>query len=174
MWSSCCGSVITNPTSIHEDMSLIPSPTQWVKDLVLPWAVVYVTDTVQILHCCGYGIGWQLQLWFTPSLGTSICCRCSPKKAKSKKKDIESFHHSPNPCSIKIIFLLWEIGGQDRALSIFFFFFCLFKATLASYGSSQARGQIRAVATGLHHSYSNTRSKPCLWPIPQLTAMLYP
>ena len=35
----------------------------------------------------------------------------------------------------------------------FFFFFLLFlRAILAAYGSSQARGQIRAVAAGLHHS----------------------
>ena len=33
--SSHCGSVVTNPTSIHKDMSLIPGPAQWVKDLVL-------------------------------------------------------------------------------------------------------------------------------------------
>ena len=39
-WSSCGGSVITNPTSIHKDADLIPGPAQWVKDLVLPRAVV--------------------------------------------------------------------------------------------------------------------------------------
>ena len=36
--SSCCGVVEMNPTSIHEEAGLIPSLTQWVEDLVLPWA----------------------------------------------------------------------------------------------------------------------------------------
>ena len=39
-----------------------------------------------------------------------------------------------------------------------------------AYGDSQARGIIRAVAAGLHHSYSNTGSEPHLRPTPQLTA----
>ena len=35
-WSSHCGSVVTNPTSIHEDTGPIPGLAQWVKDPVLP------------------------------------------------------------------------------------------------------------------------------------------
>ena len=46
----------------------------------------------------------------------------------------------------------------------------LFRATPTPYGGSQARGRIRAAAAGLHHSHSHTRSEPCLWPAPQLTA----
>ena len=40
----------------------------------------------------------------------------------------------------------------------FFFFFCPFAiswAAPAAYGGSQARGQIGAIATGLHQSHSN-------------------
>ena len=34
--SSHCGSGVMNPTSIHEDVGLIPGPAKWVKDLALP------------------------------------------------------------------------------------------------------------------------------------------
>ena len=40
----------------------------------------------------------------------------------------------------------------------------------AAYGGSQARGQIGAAATSLHHSHSNARSELHLQPTPQLTA----
>ena len=35
-----------------------------------------------------------------------------------------------------------------------FSLFCLFRATFVAYGGSQARGLIRAVVSGLHHSHS--------------------
>ena len=49
-----------------------------------------------------------------------------------------------------------RLNVQFRFLS--FLFFCHFRAVLAAYGGSQARGQVRAVAAGLHHSNSNTGS----------------
>ena len=51
---------------------------------------------------------------------------------------------------------------------LFFFFF--WGGASRAHGGSQARGQIRAVATGLHYSHSNTRSKLHLLPTPQLMA----
>ena len=52
----------------------------------------------------------------------------------------------------------------------FVFVFCFFGLFAISYvapmahGGSQARGRIRAVATSLHHSHSNSGSEMCLQP----------
>ena len=56
-------------------------------------------------------------------------------------------------------------------LSFFFFFF---RAASMAFGGSQTRGLIGAIAVGLHHSHSNTRSELCLQPIPQLMATMDP
>ena len=71
--------------------------------------------------------------------------------------------------------LPWLRGIQTRtsfevAAESTFLFFGLFRATPATRGGSQARGQIRATAAGLHHSHSYAGSEPHLPPTPQLTA----
>ena len=38
------------------------------------------------------------------------------------------------------------------------FYFLFFSAASTAYGGSQARGQIGAIAAGIHHSHGNTRS----------------
>ena len=53
-------------------------------------------------------------------------------------------------------------------VSFFFFFLFLFTAAPEICGNSQARGQIGAIATGLHHSRSNTGPEPHLRPTPEL------
>ena len=35
IWSSHCGSTVTNPSSVHEDVGSIPGLAQWVKDPAL-------------------------------------------------------------------------------------------------------------------------------------------
>ena len=68
------------------------------------------------------------------------------------------------------------MGGKTRGFYfiLFFFLFCLFKATPMAYGGSQARGPVGAAAAGLHQSHSNAGSELHLRPTPQLTAMLDP
>ena len=60
------------------------------------------------------------------------------------------------------------------SIPFFFFVLCLFRASPAAHGGSQARGWIGAVAAILSHSHSNARSKPRLRPTPQLTATPHP
>ena len=45
------------------------------------------------------------------------------------------------------------------------------RATPAAYGSSWARGQMRAAAASLCHSHDNTESEPHLQPMLQLMVM---
>ena len=67
------------------------------------------------------------------------------------------------------------VKSQILKISLFFIYlffglFCLFRAALAAYGGSQARGPIGVVAAGLHHSHSNVGPKLHLQSILQLMA----
>ena len=55
-----------------------------------------------------------------------------------------------------------------------FVFLFHFRAAPMAYGSSQAKGQIRARAAGLHYSHSNAGSQPCLRFTLKLIAALDP
>ena len=48
-----------------------------------------------------------------------------------------------------------EAEVEQDIVAFLFVCFCLLRTTPTAYGSSQARGQIRAAAAGLHHRDSN-------------------
>ena len=66
-------------------------------------------------------------------------------------------------------------AGEEKIARrfLFVFLFLCIAATIAC-GGSQARGQIGAAATCLHHSHGNTRSELHLRPKLKLSAMLDP
>ena len=85
--SSHCGSALMNLTSIQEDTGSIPGPTQWIKDPVLPWAMVLVEDSARFPFCYGCGVGWHsCSSNSIHSLEISLCPKFAPKKQKKKKK----------------------------------------------------------------------------------------
>ena len=102
-----------------------------------------------------------LWLWCRPA-DTALIPRGLPYAMgvalKGKNKNNKNTHKNPQKTSLP----------QTETFS----FFGLFRAAPPAYGSSQARGQIGAVATSLHHSHSNAGSKLCLQHTPQLMAML--
>ena len=79
---------LTNPTRNHEVVGSVPALAQWVKDLVLPRAVVEVADVAWIPHCCGSGVGRRLQLQLDPYLAWEISYveGAALEKAKTSKK----------------------------------------------------------------------------------------
>jgi len=69
-------------------------------------------------------------------------------------------------------------GLISRSLIHYYYYYYYFfglsafsRAASATYGGSQARGLIRAVAASLRQSHSNAGSELRLQPTPQLTAM---
>ena len=97
------------------------------------------------------------QVWPPASAGSWTLMRkvCYPQGGPVLTRGPEEHLESLNP------------SGPLRA-QMFTFSFLLFRAALMANGSSQATGQIRTTAAGLHHSHSNTESLACLRPTPRL------
>ena len=102
----------------------------------------------------------------------SVLCKWHPLKCKLVWQHLNLSSHQQFWELFPLFHVLPALGILnfcDSVECIIMFSFLLFRASPAAYGGSQARGPIRATAAGLHHSHSNTGSKPCLQATPQLT-----
>ena len=84
--SSCCGAVESKPTSIHEDVRLIPGLAQWVKDWYC--CELWCRSQTWLRSRVAVAVAWvsSCSSNSAPSLGTSICHRYGPKKQKPNKQ----------------------------------------------------------------------------------------
>ena len=96
-------------------------------------------------------------------------CKVQITEWSDKWKEHSYFKHLiPHKCLHNDIQNPWELVEYGKlsefslSLSLSLFFSCLFRAAPAAYGGYQARGQIGAVAAGLHRSHSNVGSDLCL------------
>ena len=77
-----------NPTSIHKVAGLSLALFSGLRSGVA-MSLVWIADAAQILHCCGCGVGWQLQLLFNSVWELPYVVDVA-LKAKKKKKDKSS------------------------------------------------------------------------------------
>ena len=175
---------LTNLTSIHKDAGSIPGLVSglrircccelWCRSQT--WLGSLIALVVAVASSCSSDSAL--------SLGTSICCGCGSKNDKKKKKAtfgvpwwlsrLRIWHY--HCCGMGLIpgqetSACWEYSQKTKnkkKKAIFKTNDSFFKAAPVACGSSQARDRIRAAAAGLHHSHSNSRSEPPLWPMMQL------
>ena len=88
--SSCCGTMEANPTSIKEDAGWSPASLSGSRIPLYhePWCRPQTQLESQVSVAVAQASSCSSNL--TPRLGSSICCRCSPKKGRKKKRKTEA------------------------------------------------------------------------------------
>ena len=84
-WSSHCSSAVTIPSTLHEDVGWIPGLALSGSGIGHCYALWCRLQT-QLGSSAAAAVAGSCSSDSTPSLGSSICCRCSHKKQKRKRK----------------------------------------------------------------------------------------
>ena len=130
---------------------------EWLTITLSQWSVSYLCLLAGLWHFGEWG-PWATTPWtYLVSQHPALCILCGK-------------HFSTQVTQRVFVFVLtsdWHTSKESMDRFRVLFCVCLFRAEPVAYVSSQARGWIGATAAGLHHSYSNRRSKPCLWPTPE-------
>ena len=86
--SSHCGASETNPTSIHENVSFVPDLVHLSELRIQHCHELWCSSQTQLRSCVVVAVAQAGSCSSNqiPSLGTSICHGCGPKKWKKKKK----------------------------------------------------------------------------------------
>ena len=121
-----------------------------------------VSDVAQIWYCCGCGIDSSCSSDSTPGLRTFICHKKSKKNIIMKKHNYEKVKQMIlEELKPRIINYLNLIIRQKLSRILFYFIFCLFRATPAAHAGSLIKLVPPAYATAmpdpshvckLHHS----------------------
>ena len=112
--SSHCGSAEANPTSIHEDV--VQSLVFLIGLRIQHCSELCCRSQTRLGSCIAVAVAQagSCSSDLTPSLGTSICCRCSLKKTKN--------HHHPHHHLILYLFYyficsFWVEGRENFVVS---------------------------------------------------------
>ena len=122
-------------------------------------------------------IGSELDMWprqdQSESLGEFDVCKLGKDLIFFDMNELSKKYGLGVVNLVSFVFIIPAIWlGLNWYLTVGFLFllFCLFRATSAAYGGSQARELIGATAASLHRSHSNAISELHLQPASQLTA----
>ena len=135
--------------------------SSWATDWIWAAPATYTAAAATLdplTHCTGLVV-WVAAIGFLTHCTTAGITLC----AHLIHSSLQHFHLS----------ILLHFTTEVATTSVFTLF-CLLRVSPMVYGSSQARGQIRAMAAGLCHSRSNAGSELHRWPTPQLTLRLDP
>ena len=133
------------------------------------------SDPALLWLWCRQGAIAPIWLAWEPPYALGAALKRQKKKKYIISHDFDPQNHQKTKLSIKLYVTIrncWKIPIHFQQLeTLFIYFWGLFGAVAAAYGSSQASSPMGAAVAGLRHSHSSTGFKLHLQPKPEPAAM---